>query len=468
VSAESTTPLRTFIMYASADRALRAELEQHLRPLADLQWLHIWSDKEILPGEIWDAAIKKNLIEAELILMLVSVDFYNSSYIREAEFQTAIRRLESGEAIVMPVIVRDCPWKYYPVIKDLQVLPPEGVAVTDLDHWKTRDKAWATVVEKIAGRIETLRAEKMPPPPPEQTVVPILPDLPVASNGKRETKPIKTKSAAGAKPPPVAAPGKGTSAPSKTENAATKAAVKLAIPETIPVKGGVFQMGNHKAVKSNFLVKMLEFYDGGKDEEPVHEVQIDAFRMGKYPVTFEEYDVFCEASGRKKPAAEGWGRGRRPVVNVRWQDAQDYCRWLSEQTGQTYRLPTEAEWEYAARGGPLNSSQVFAGTDKDLDAFAWYSANSDGKTHPVGEKKPNALGLYDLSGNVSEWCSDWYQHDYYKNSPKANPKGPASGQYRVLRGGAFGDSEIRLRVASRLSLNLSLNFDCGFRVCREI
>jgi formylglycine-generating enzyme required for sulfatase activity len=388
---------------------------------------------------VWDAAIKKNLLEAELILMLVSVDFYNSSYIREAEFQTAIRRLESGEAIVMPVIVRDCPWKYYPVIKDLQVLPPEGVAVTDLEHWKTRDKAWATVVEKIAGRIDALRTESTPPPP----TVKAPPDTSAASSGKGKIKPVKTEPSA--------------------------AVIKFKIPETVLVKGGVFQMGNHKALKVNFLVKMLDAYDGGKDEEPVHEVQIDTFRMGKYPVTFEEYDAFCEADGRKKPTDNGWGRGRRPVINISWKDAVAYCKWLSEKTGHVYRLPTEAEWEYAARGGMLNSSQMYAGTDTDLRSYAWYRSNSDDKTHPVGEKKPNALGLYDLTGNVAEWCNDRYQHDYYKNSPKLNPQGPVKGENRVLRGGAHSDEEISLRVSARWFAEPGERWDAyGFRVCREM
>lgn len=155
-----TAPLKTFIIYASADRELRDEFERHLKPLVDLGWLSLWSDKEIAPGEQWDSTIKRNLHNADIFLMLVSVDFYNSGYIREEEFKTAISRLENGDSLIIPIIARHCSWKYFPVIKDLQVLPPDGIAVTDIEHWKTRDKAWSIVVERIGDRIETLHADR--------------------------------------------------------------------------------------------------------------------------------------------------------------------------------------------------------------------------------------------------------------------------------------------------------------------
>jgi len=112
-------PLKTFIIYASKDRSLREELESHLRPFVDMGWLALWSDREILPGARWGKAIEAQLVQADLFLLLVSVDFYNSGYIREKEFTTAVARLESGDALVIPIIVRHCTWKFYPVIKDL-------------------------------------------------------------------------------------------------------------------------------------------------------------------------------------------------------------------------------------------------------------------------------------------------------------------------------------------------------------
>ena len=126
-------PLKTFVIYSSKDKTLREELEGHLRPLVDLGWLDLWSDREIMPGAYWDAAIREQLLAAELFLILVSVDFYNSDYIRGEEFSTAVDRLNNGDALIIPIIVRPCTWNLFPVIKDLQVLPPGGAAVTDLE-----------------------------------------------------------------------------------------------------------------------------------------------------------------------------------------------------------------------------------------------------------------------------------------------------------------------------------------------
>ncbi|MCI5158705.1 MAG: hypothetical protein D3906_09765, partial [Candidatus Electrothrix sp. AUS1_2] len=153
-------------------------------------------------------------------------------------------------------------------------------------------------------------------------------------------------------------------------------------PEMMLLPGGRFRMGDIQG-------------KGNKDERPIHEVKLNSFAIGRYPVTFAEYDAFCLSTGRNKSKDEGWGGGRRPVINVSWQDAVDYCEWLSRETGQTYRLPTEAEWEYACRAGS-ESAYSFGDDEKSLDEYAWYEKNSDGKTHPVGEKTANAWGLHDM------------------------------------------------------------------------
>jgi len=129
------------------------------------------------------------------------------------------------------------------------------------------------------------------------------------------------------------------------------------------------------------------------------------FEIGKYPVTFTEYDMFCEGTSIEKPSNEGWGRYRRPVIHVSWYDANDFCEWLSKKSGDNYRLPTQREWEYACRAG-TNTKWSFGDDERDLEKYAWYSANSIRQTHIVGQKLANPWGLYDMHGNIWEWCVD--------------------------------------------------------------
>jgi len=198
------------------------------------------------------------------------------------------------------------------------------------------------------------------------------------------------------------------------------------------------------------------------DEQPIHVVHLDAFYIDMYEVTFAQYDAFCDATGRSKPYDSGWGRGTRPVVNIDWNDSKAYCTWAGK------RLPTEAEWERACRAG-TDTVYGFGADAGLLGSYAWYSSNSGDMTHPVGEKLPNAFGLYDMHGNVWEWCADWYDTGYYAVSPPNNPQGPASGTYRVLRGGSWFDADLILRSANRsdvLGVPASYNINIGCR-CAE-
>jgi formylglycine-generating enzyme required for sulfatase activity len=205
----------------------------------------------------------------------------------------------------------------------------------------------------------------------------------------------------------------------------------------VKIQGGTFNMGNPNGVK---------------DEKPVHEVVLSDFSMGVYEVTFGEFDAFCEATQREKPNDEGWGRENHPVINVSWEDAKAYCEWLSQQAGRKYRLPTEAEWEFAARSG---QKCTYSGND-DIAKVGWYSDNSGNKTHAVGEKLPNAFGLYDMTGNVKEWCMDWYSKQY-SNLRVRNPTGIATGSERVARGGGLCCG------ASNSRLSLRYNYEPQFR-----
>lgn len=190
------------------------------------------------------------------------------------------------------------------------------------------------------------------------------------------------------------------------------------------------------------------FRGGNANKRPVHTVYLNSYSISMYEVTFDQYDMFCDATGRSKPSDYGWGRGRRPVINVSWQDAKAFCDWLSLKTGQTIRLPTEAQWEKAARG--TDQRKYPWGNGDPNSSLANYNVNV-GKTMLVGSYPSGVspYGVHDMAGNVWEWCLDWYDSGYYSVSPGSNPQGPSSGKYRVLRSGAWNQGPTNIRCAFR-------------------
>ncbi len=218
--------------------------------------------------------------------------------------------------------------------------------------------------------------------------------------------------------------------------------------EMVPVEGGTFTMGCTNEQGD----------DCWDDEKPAHSVTLSGFYMGKYEVTQAQWKAVM---GSNPSRFKG---DNLPVEQVSWYDCQDFIRKLNQLTGEKFRLPTEAEWEYAARGGNKSRGYKYAGGN-NIDEVAWYDGNSGERTHPVGKKRPNELGLYDMSGNVWEWCSDWYDEDYYGNSPQNNPQGPASGSSRVFRGGSWDYLAILCRSAFRYYLTPGYRNDLmGFRL----
>ncbi|HOK06313.1 MAG TPA: formylglycine-generating enzyme family protein [Syntrophales bacterium] len=198
------------------------------------------------------------------------------------------------------------------------------------------------------------------------------------------------------------------------------------------VKGGCYQMGD-------------TFGGGDRDEKPVHEVCVDDFYIGKYEVTQGQWQRIMGSN----PSHFSSCGDNCPVENVSWRDVQEFIRKLNNQSGKRYRLPTEAEWEYAARSGGKREKWSGTSDGSSLGDYAWYDANSGGQTHPVGQKRPNGLGLHDMSGNVWEWCQDWYGRNYYSSSGRDNPGGPSSGSNRVYRGGSWFNNAAAARAAYR-------------------
>lgn len=270
-------------------------------------------------------------------------------------------------------------------------------------------------------------------------------------------------------------------------------------PEMVALQGGTFIMG---------------FAQGDTDETPLHRVEVSRFFMAKTEVTTAQFEAFIDSTGYQTDAELGDGsyiwdslgwhkmdglnwrhtetghlRPRQdydcPVLHVSWYDAAHYCNWLSDMAGlervyrffpdsvagdlmaNGFRLPTEAEWEYAAASGISTRKSVYAGAGS-LGALGWYSGNAMRRVHPVAQKKANLLGLYDLSGNVWEWCHDWYDKNYYAQTQDAvNPAGPFAGETRVLRGGSWNNSGKHCRIANRTSRFPDFrDGSVGFRVAR--
>lgn len=223
------------------------------------------------------------------------------------------------------------------------------------------------------------------------------------------------------------------------------------------VEGGDFLMGCTS-----------EQSDCGADEQNVRRVTVDGFYIGMLEVTQLQWEKVVGTSiYQQKTKADysyTYGVGPNyPMYYVSWDEAMEFCRLLSNKTGRTYTLPTEAQWEYAARGGNKNEGTKYAGSNM-IDAVAWYDSNSAHNAHIVGSKRANALGIYDMSGNVWEWCKDWYANSYVSYDTN-NPVGPSSGSSRVYRGGSWLNSASSCRVADRNSVSPGYRDYClGFRV----
>jgi formylglycine-generating enzyme required for sulfatase activity len=233
-------------------------------------------------------------------------------------------------------------------------------------------------------------------------------------------------------------------------------------PELVVVPAGRFRMGDIQSA-------------GGNDEQPVHEVNIRRpFAAGRYEITFDQYDEFAKATGGQLPDDDGFGRGRRPVISVSWNEAVDYAAWLSQQTGKRYRLPTEAEWEYAARA--RTETAYWWGNEMKpgfANCMSCGTRRDKRQTEQVGSYKPNPFGLYDTSGNVREWVQDCW-HDNYQGAPsdgsawEKEHNGNCNG--RVNRGGAFRSvNKLNVRSSSREMYRACARpYWVGFRLVREI
>jgi formylglycine-generating enzyme len=334
-------------------------------------------------------------------------------------------------------LVRDCYWQLHPVFAGLQGLPAGMLPIAQYTH---RDAAWREIMAALHKMAETIvqQAPVETPAPPAVVT-----------------------------PPPVVTPP----------------APKVLVPDMIPILGGTFTMGGTSEQGSDSL----------DSEKPTHMVTVGDYLLGRTPVTLAQFRKFIEATGYKTDAdkrgsSEIWGdvawgtkkgvnwrcdttgevrpvtEDNHPVIHISWNDAVAYCTWLSKEMGQKFRLPTEAEWEFAARGGNNTQHYKYAGGN-DLDQVGWYVGNTKNSgTRPVATKPPNELGLYDMSGNVLEWCAGWFGK--YTEGHTIPIGLLTSSLKRILRGGSWYNTAQCCRVSCRTyNYREYRSFNIGFRLC---
>jgi len=428
--------INIFMAYAHEDETYQRGLYRQLRVLEHGKKANIWHDGKIIAGQLWDKEIKQQLKAAQIILLLISADFIDSQYCMGEEYARALERHQSGEATVIPIIVDHCYWQAIFELQQFQI-PNANQPFTDLTGGQL-SQLYTNIVKSIDAAIVQRQKKTIPP-----TVVP---------------------------PPSVVV--------------APPAQVK--IPDHfVLIQGGIFTMGSPE-----------KEVDRIKERETQHQVKVSSFYMCQYAVSQAEYRALIGDN-----PAHFTGNDNLPVEMVTWWDATFYCNKLNRKYGYSptydsegnlltpegsitqdirqvigFRLPTEAEWEYACRAGtdtPFNTGYNLTTDQANYNGNYPYNENKKGqyrqKTVPVNSFAPNDWKLYNMHGNVWEWCYDWYDENYY-NTCKAkgtveNPIGASSGSFRVLRGGCWGDDARYCRSAYRIITapgNRNRNF--GFRL----
>ena len=478
---------KIFLAHAREDNAQVRKLYADLKA----RGLHPWLDKvDLIPGQNWEIEIPKAIRDAGIFLACLSSRSVGKVGYIQNEFRLALSafgKRPPGSIFLIPVRLDDCE------VPDLQD-PDLGLRLRAI-HWV--DLWEEDGFDRLVRAIEHALGIATPPEASREEASTREAKHRAEKETRAQAKPVAAKLSAGGEPkrqpPPIASsrlPGISASAwkvamqrreareraeriearRRAKEPARSPTASRYAPPwrpELVVIDPGTFLMGSTEAERQ-WAVEQGANPARVQWERPQHEVRIDyGFEVARYPVTFEEYDHFAEAMGREKPDDESWGRGRRPVINVSWKDAKAYVDWLSDVTGEAYRLPSEAEWEYACRAG--TTTRHSWGDEKPTPEQANFGENV-GKTTEVGAYPANPWGLYDMHGNVWEWVEDCW-HDSYEGAPSDGSAWTSGGDKsrQVQRGGSWNYGPRGLRSAFRVK-NLAsdrLN-DWGFRVARTL
>ncbi len=454
-----------FISYKSE----RRPAARHLARILELNGFSVWYDYGLLPGEDFENRLMAEIAEAKVVVALWCEMSVGSPWV----LKEATEAKRSGK--LLPTWIQRAP-------------PPGDFArddIVDLTAWDGAPRSHA--LDRLL--LDIGRRLGRPPTPRFEGLVDLdetwrafgAPSLAAfalsaAPEARAEAPAVDVK------PKPAAQPRRP--APSRFEPLSV---FRDALRKPVKI-GGVFGLGGREVATGPEMIVIPEgeFMMGSPENEPErtawegpqHPVRIGArFGLGKYAVTFDEYDAYCAASGAEKPGDAGWGRGRRPVVNVSWEDAQGYCRWLSEETGAAYRLPSEAEWEYACRAGtttPFWWGREITPDRANYDGREVYAGGGSkgvfrGKTEPVDAFEANPFGLYQMHGNVWEWCEDAWNGSYQGAPDDGSVWAIGDKSPAVLRGGSWGDVPYGLRSAYRgRSPRDARGNDIGFRLARTL
>lgn len=379
---------KVFISYSHQDREWLDRLNVHLAPLRREGVLDIWDDTRLHVGDDWKEKIESAMASAEVCLLLVSADFLASDFVTEIELPTILEAAEKRNALIVPILLSACRFAQHPKLSRYQAKPGPKNPLAKLSKAEQEE-----ILYELSIEIEE------------------------ALQARKQNKLVEIEGKTGLK--------------------------------FVQIPAGTFQMGSGSEEIARLNKEFPSWKEWWDAEGPQHLVKLSSFHMSLHVVTVGQYKRYCEATGHSMPsepsANKGWLKLDHPIVNVSWEDATRYCDWSG------LSLPTEAEWEYACRGGLVGKEYPWGDDwNNGKHCANSVSRNSLRGTVKVGSYPANGYGLYDMVGNVWEWCLDWYVEDYYKSSPSTNPQGPSESAYKVLRGGSW-------------LLNNPDNFRCAYR-----
>ncbi len=445
-----------FCSYSHVDEPLWRELEKHLEGLRRQGLIRVWSDRKIGAGSEWAGAIDSNLDSAQVVLLLISADFLASDYCMNIEVTRAISRHARGEAVIVPVVLRPVDWEGHP-LKRFQALPSHGRPITEALN---RDEAFREVVvglrriisESPSSRKGERIAEQRTEPNGDAAAVSILGRFAEATTPTDKSSRQRTwRQRFGSFLLALGLISIGPIIYVGWQRAA-KPLPRLIVPAVrINQVDGLPYV---RIPQGNFLRGCDPKAPGcPADAQPQHLLTISyMYWIGQTEVTLRAYKRFSQLTGHPLPPATPFAEyPDYPVVNVSWSDASDYCSWAGG------RLPFEVEWAYVAEGRQMGEYQI-----------GWFLNESGSSSHRVATLPPNNWLLYDLLGNVWEWCLDWYDPTYYQHSELVDPLGPAKGNQRVMRGGSWKQPAEAIFVYTRSSLPPETRAsDVGFRCVVE-